>query len=224
MTGVSLDQTSIELMEGDEFTLVATVKPDDATNKNVTWTSSDESIATVENGKVLAVKAGTASITVTTEDGRKTIICEVTVMSRIINVTDISLNMTYVEMTKGDEITLITTINPSNATNKNTIWTSSNTEVAAVENGKVTAISEGTANITVRTEDGNKIATCQILVFYDCPNENIQFADNIMKNMCVTAFDDNNDGEISFREAAAVTNLNLMSITDKTVKSKIVLI
>ena len=66
--GVSLNVTSVELTEGDQTTLTATVNPANATNKNVTWTSSDNNVATVANGKVTAVKAGTATITVKTED------------------------------------------------------------------------------------------------------------------------------------------------------------
>ena len=80
VTGVTLDKTELNLDEGDSATLAATVSPEDASNKNVTWTSSDEKVATVDaTGKVTAVKAGTATITVTTEDGEKTATCAVTV-------------------------------------------------------------------------------------------------------------------------------------------------
>ena len=79
VTGVTLDQTSLTLTEGDSETLTATVEPSNATNKNVTWSSSDPNVATVENGVVTAVGAGTATITVTTEDGGKTATCTVTV-------------------------------------------------------------------------------------------------------------------------------------------------
>lgn len=76
---VSLDKTSYEMAIGDEVTLTATVTPDNATNKSVTWSSSDIAVATVDNGKVTAVSPGEATITVTTEDGGKTAICKVTV-------------------------------------------------------------------------------------------------------------------------------------------------
>ena len=80
VTGVTLDKTSLTLTEGDSQTLVATIVPENATNKNVSWSSSDESVATVDqSGKVTALKAGSAIITVTTSDGGKTATCAVTV-------------------------------------------------------------------------------------------------------------------------------------------------
>ena len=80
VTGVTLDKTTAELTVGETATLTATVVPEDATNRNVTWSSSEASVATVDtNGTVAAVGEGTAIITVTTEDGGKTAICEVTV-------------------------------------------------------------------------------------------------------------------------------------------------
>ena len=161
---VSLDKTSYEMTEGDEFTLTATVKPDNATNKNVTWSSSNTSVATVNNGKVTALKAGTATITVKTEDGGKTATCEVTVNAKVYPVESVSLDKAWCEMTEGDEFTLIATVNPENATNKNVSWSSSNTAVATVDNGKVKALKAGTTTITVKTEDGNKTATCEITV------------------------------------------------------------
>ena len=164
VTSVSLDKTSVELSEGDETSLTATVNPDNATNKNVTWKSSDSSVALVSDGKVTALKAGTATITVSTEDGGKTATCEVKVVAKTIAVTSISLDKTSVELTEGDETTLTATVNPDNATNKNVIWKSSNSSVATVSGGKVTALKAGTATITVTTEDGGKTATCDIKV------------------------------------------------------------
>ena len=79
VTGVSLNQTSLTLTEGYSETLTATVSPDNATNKTVTWSTSDANIATVSNGKVTAVAEGTATVTVTTTDGGKTATCNVTV-------------------------------------------------------------------------------------------------------------------------------------------------
>ena len=161
---VSLDRTSVELTEGDEITLNATVKPDNATNKNVTWSSSYTAVAQVVNGKVTALKAGHAVITVKTEDGSKTATCEVTVKAKVYPVESVSLDRTSAELTEGEEITLNATVKPDNATNKNVIWSSSNASVAKVVNGKVTALKEGYAIIIVSTEDGGKTATCEVTV------------------------------------------------------------
>ena len=164
VTGVTLDKTSHEMTEGDEVTLTASVSPENATNKNVSWSSSNTSVATVDNGKVKALKAGTATITVKTEDGSKTATCEITVNAKVYPVESISLDKTSYKMIEGDEITLTATVNPENATNKNISWSSSNTAVASVDNGKVTALKAGTTIITVKTEDGNKTATCEVTV------------------------------------------------------------
>ena len=86
VTGVSLNKTSLTLTEGSTSQLTATVEPNNATNRNVTWSSSNSKVATVDgNGKVTAHKAGTATITVTTEDGNKTATCAVTVTAAPIN-------------------------------------------------------------------------------------------------------------------------------------------
>lgn len=82
VTGVSLDKTSAELEVGDTLTLTATVAPDTATNKNVSWSSSAEKVATVENGTVTAVAVGTADITVKTTDGGKEATCTITVKEK----------------------------------------------------------------------------------------------------------------------------------------------
>ena len=164
VTGVTLDKTACELTEGDELTLTATIAPDNATNKNVTWSTSDASVATVTNGKVTALKAGTATITVTTEDGSKTATCAVTVKAKVYAVTGVTLDKTACELTEGDELTLTATIAPDNATNKNVTWSTSDASVATVVDGKITAIKPGTATITVTTEDGSKTATCAVTV------------------------------------------------------------
>ena len=161
---VSLDKTGITLAEGGSQTLTATVYPSNATNKNVSWKSSNTSVATVSNGKVTAIKAGTATITVTTDDGGKTATCQVTVNSKVYNVESVSLDKTGITLAEGDTETLTATVYPDNATNKNVSWKSSNTSVATVSNGKVTAIKAGTATITVTTDEGGKSATCLVTV------------------------------------------------------------
>ena len=166
VTGVSLNKASTTLLLGGTETLTATVAPLDATNKNVTWTSADDSKVSVENGVItaLALTGGSpVSITVTTEDGSFSATCAVTVDP--IHVTEISLNKTSTTIEKTKTETLTPTITPSNATNKNVTWESDNTDVATVSaSGVVTGVAAGVANITVTTEDGDLTATCEVTV------------------------------------------------------------
>ncbi|MDY6002660.1 MAG: Ig domain-containing protein [Candidatus Cryptobacteroides sp.] len=166
VTGVSLSKTSISLAEGGSETLLATVSPANATNKAVTWSSSNDSVATVDaNGKVTAVNAGTATITVRTVDGGKTATCNLTVTAVTVAVTGVSLSKTSLSLAEGGSQTLLATVSPANATNKAVTWSSSNDSVATVDaSGKVTAVKAGTATITVRTVDGGKTATCNLSV------------------------------------------------------------
>lgn len=163
VTGVTLDKTSLTLEEGQTDTLTATVEPDEADNKNITWSSSDETVATVDaTGKVTAVNAGLATITVTTEDGAKTAVCNVTVIARV---TGVTLDKTALEVFVGRNDTLTATIAPADATDKTVTWSTSDAAVATVDaNGKVTGVAEGTATITVTTNDGNFTASATVTV------------------------------------------------------------
>ena len=219
VTSVSLNSTSMELVEGTTQTLVATVSPSNAENQKVIWSSNNSSVATVTDGVVTAIKAGTATITVKTDDGNKTATCSVIVVAKEIPVTSVSLDQTEIELLEGDELTLTATVKPDNATNKNVTWTSSNESVATVDNGKITAVKAGSSMITVTTEDGNKSTTCEVTVLHVQSNDVIVFADDIMKELCITAFDTNGDGELSYTEAAEVKSLIYMTLTKKTFKS-----
>lgn len=161
---VSLNKSSVALIAGESVTLVVTVSPSNATNKNVSWHSSDESVATVSNGRVTALKAGSAVITVTAEDGGKTAICQVSVKPKIVKVQSVSLNKSSITLTEGESTTLTAVVSPSNATNKNVRWSSSDASVASVVNGKVTALKAGSSTIKVTTEDGGLTASCQVVV------------------------------------------------------------
>lgn len=166
VTSVTLDQTSKALFVGDEFDLTATITPDNATVKTVTWASSDETKATVVNGHVTALAAGTPTITVTTTDGGFTATCELTISN--VAVTGVSLNKdaaTIYTGSVGNTVQLTPTIAPANATINTVSWESSDEAVATVdENGLVTAVAEGTATITVTTTEGGFTATCAITV------------------------------------------------------------
>ena len=163
VTGIALSESSITLVAGGEAaTLTATVTPDNATDKTVTWTSSNTSVATVEDGVVTPVAEGTA--TIIARAGEQTAECEVTVKPEgtIVAVTKVELNKTTLELHVEDTETLTATVTPTTATNKAVTWSSSDTGVATVENGKVTAVAEGTATITAKA--GDQTAECEVTV------------------------------------------------------------
>ena len=161
VSSVTLNKTSLALIKGQSETMTATVKPDDATDKKVTWSSSNTSVATVDqNGKVMAVGGGSATITAKVGDKQAT--CSVTVT---VPVSSVSLNKTELTIEKGKSETLTATVYPSDATDKTVTWKSSDTSIATVDqNGKITAVSLGNAVITVTTKDGSKTATCSVTV------------------------------------------------------------
>ena len=161
VSGVSLDESSLSLEKGDKYTLNATVAPADAYDKSVTWKSSNTSVVNVSNGVVTAVGSGKATVTVTTVDGGFTDKCEVTVTSPV---TGVTLNKNSMTLEKGETDTLVATVNPSDASNKNVTWTTSDKSVVTVNNGVVKAVGKGTATVTVKTEDGGFTASCKITV------------------------------------------------------------
>ena len=167
-TSISLNMISAELNTGGTLQLTATVLPSNATNKTVTWTTSNSSVATVSsNGLVSAITQGTATITATTTDGSNlSASCTITVNQSPILVTSISLNKTSAAIITGRTLQLTATVLPSIATNKTVTWTSSNSSVATVDdNGLVTAVGSGTATITARTADGSNLsASCSLTV------------------------------------------------------------
>ena len=166
VTDVSLDRTELTLTEGETETFTVTVKPDNADNRKVTWSSDKTEVATVGgDGRVTAVKAGEAVVTVTTEDGGKTATCKVTVKAKAIGVTEVTLDRTELTLTEGETETLTATVRPDNADNRKVTWSSDKTEVATVDGaGRVTAVKAGEAVVTVTTEDGGKTATCKVTV------------------------------------------------------------
>lgn len=167
VTKVELSQSALTLDVGESETLTATITPENATNKNVTWSSDNQNVATVENGKVTAVGAGSATIKATV-DG-KSAECSVTVnAAAAVPVESVSLNKTELTLTEGGGETLTATITPTDAANQKVTWSSSASAVATVDaTGKVTAVGAGTTIITVTTADGGKTATCKVTVEHD---------------------------------------------------------
>ena len=160
VSGITLSQTTASLIEGESVTLTAAVTPTDATDKTVTWTTSDAAVATVENGVVTAVAAGTA--TITAKAGEKTATCVVTVEKKEIAVSGISLSQTTASLIEGESVTLTATVTPADATDKTVTWSTTDATVATVDNGVVTAVAAGTATITAKA--GEKSATCVVTV------------------------------------------------------------
>ncbi len=162
--GISLDRNTLTMTEGDNDTLIATVTPDNATDKTVTWESSDPTVATVSpNGDVIAVSPGTAVIYASSSNGM-TAECAVTVLAKVIYPTGISLSNSEMLMYEGDIADLIAIVRPADATDPTITWTSSNEAVATVDqSGNVTAVHLGTATISASTVNGFQ-ANCFVTV------------------------------------------------------------
>jgi transglutaminase/protease-like cytokinesis protein 3 len=162
VSGVTLNKNTLALNVGSSETLVATVNPVNATNKSVTWETSDISKATVVNGLVTAIAAGGVTITVRTVDGDFTDTCALTVSVATIPVSSISLNKTTSSLETPNTETLIATISPDTATNKSVTWETSNASLATVSpTGLVTSKAAGSVTITVKSvADPTKTASC----------------------------------------------------------------
>lgn len=165
VSSVSLSRTTLNMLNGETSKLTATVAPSNATNKTVTWSSSDSSVASVSGGMVTAKKAG--STTITAKAGGKTATCKVTVTDPTVAVTSVSMNKSSINMTAGDTAALTATVSPSNATNKTVVWSSSDSSVASVSSGTVTAKKAGSATITATA--GGKSASCAVTVKESAP-------------------------------------------------------
>ena len=164
VTGFTMSQTSLAINSGTTAQLSVTATPADAFNTRVSWSSSNESVATVdENGLVSAIAGGTATITATATDGSgKSATCSVTVTQMV---TSIVLSQTTAILELDEFVRLTATVLPANAANKNVVWTSSNENIAPVRNGRVDAYDYGTAIITCEAADGSGVkATCKVSV------------------------------------------------------------
>lgn len=163
VTGVAVIPRSVTLKVGETKEIIATITPANADNQNVSWSTSNSSVATVADGLITAVGAGEATITVTTVDGGKTATCAVTVSAVVVPVTGIKIDQgATAEVEEGNTITLTATVQPENATDKTVTWSSSNDAIATVANGVVTGVTPGEAVITAKA--GDKTATCTVTV------------------------------------------------------------
>ena len=182
VTGISINPSAITLDIDEITTLIATVAPNYASNKFVTWSSSNNGIVTVINNnaafaetsamtEIKGVSEGTATITAMTADGSCVAVCEVTVVIfKIVPVTGVEIDKHNILLDLGGDLMaktgqLTAIIIPSNATNKGVTWSSDDDNVATVNSaGLVTAVDEGTATITVKTIDGAYTDDCEVTV------------------------------------------------------------
>ena len=166
VTGIRFDKENILFSEiGETALLRATVLPEDADNKNVRWESSNEKVATVENGIVTCKGYGTAEISATTEDGGFTAVCKVTAERKEILPTSITLDKADVTMNVGETTKLKADVWPSDADNKSVLWNSDNENIAKVSSdGVVTAVKAGKTKVYATTQANNLKAECEITV------------------------------------------------------------
>ncbi len=154
VVSISIDKPKLSIAPGNTATLIATISPSNATNKTVTWSSSNTSVATVDsNGNVKGVSAGTATITAKSNNN-KVATSIVTVSNPIVEVQNITLDVTSVVLNTPNSKKVNATVTPTNAANKTLTWSSSNTSVATVDsNGNIKAVGQGSAIITVKSNN-----------------------------------------------------------------------
>lgn len=200
LNNISISKSSLSMKEGESQKLSVNYYPSNATNKKVSFSSSNTKVVVVDNnGNVTAKGVGSAMITVVSNDGGHVDQCSVVVEAISKNVVSISLDKNELELKVGEEGTVKYVINPSYAENKNVTWESSNKKIATVKDGVITAVSPGEAEIKVITEDGNKEAICKVNVVA-LPIESISF-----KNEELTVF------------IGSETELEIISIPDGSV-------
>ena len=168
-TSITVSPSTKVTSVGDTFQLVSNVLPENADNRTVSWSSSNTSVATVSaTGLVSTHTVGSAVITATSNgDNTLSSSCQLTVNEQVIGVTAVVLDTTSKTCEIGESFTLSATVLPANAADKSVTWETSNSAVATVSNGVVVAKGSGSAVITVRTNDGNKTATCAVVVKAD---------------------------------------------------------
>ena len=168
---ITLDSESMTVLTTKTGKLNATINPEDARVKDVTYTSSNNDIIAIVDAKagtfIAGAEEGEATITCTANDGTDAFAqCKITVKKSFVPATSVTLNKTNASMEVGNSLKLTATITPANATYKNIIWVSSDEDVAEVSNGTVTAVGPGSATITAISGDGNARAKCSISVTY----------------------------------------------------------
>lgn len=178
-TDIKLSESEKTMTTGESFRLEYTIEPENTTNKEVEWESSDKTIATVNaDGEVTAVSDGECTITVKVKGSDTYAKCVVKVNP--IKVTGVTLNETTKSIEAGKSFTLTATVSPENAKDKSIKWSSSDPNIAKVEDGLVTALAKGTCNIIATTNDGNFKAQCTVNVL-PFSVKGVQFTESSVK-------------------------------------------
>ena len=167
ISSIVLAETNKTVNVGDKFVVNTTINPEDAASAALKWTSSSDAVATVnENGEIVAKGRGTATITCEAAEGIEGRKAKATLRLTVNQpVTGIKLNQTKLNLFVGKQGRITSTVVPANANNRNVEWTTSNSKVATVNNGTITAVSKGTAVITCKAKDGSgKLAKCTVTV------------------------------------------------------------
>ena len=170
---VVISRKSITIIEGKSDTLTAKAMPANAQDKGLVWESSDESVVKVVDGRISAIKPGTATIIVSSiSNSGASASCTVTVNPAPVPVTSLTPTSNSITMTEGTNRKVSITVAPSNATDKSLSWSSSNTKVATVlADGQINAIAPGTATITAKANDGsNKSCSISVTVISSTPS------------------------------------------------------
>lgn len=232
VSSISIDQGSVSVKANASTKLTVSFSPDNASDKGLKWSSSDNSVAKVDsNGNVTGVKAGSATITATANDGGHSSSCTVTVTgssSGNVAVTGVSIDKTL-SVAVGSSATLKVSITPSNASNQTVSWSSSDSSIAKVDGGTVTGVKAGTATITVKTTDGNKTASCTVTVtagnakyksdsqLYDSAgNKLYKLSEDGSYKLAVYSDYENNPSRKFFRKEAGYLYTGWQTIDDKT--------
>ncbi len=165
VTGITVSPTNVDVNVNSTTTLTATIAPANASNKGVVWSSSNSNVASVnQNGVVSGHIAGQSATIYAKSAENNSISASCTVNVKAISVQSVSLDQNTATIAIGEELTLTHTISPSTASNQNVTWSSNDQSVATVSNGVVSALAEGEATITVKTDDGNHTASCVVTV------------------------------------------------------------
>lgn len=160
ITSIKLDKNTLSLKVGDEATLTATVEPAQQA-KDIVWTVNKEGIVTVDGGKVKAIAAGTAVVSAQNKSGTVYDSCTIVVEAKVNSVT---LDKKTLELTVGEEDTLVATVDPTTSAS-NLVWKCEPQGVVKVVGGKVTALTAGTATVTVTDLSGEKSDSCAVTVY-----------------------------------------------------------